>query len=813
MASSSPVRYPLLSSGGHVPATPLRGLRSSTSIPQTPRSHLSVPKSRGELFRTRSGSEGHFGTEGMSELGASDQEGQFSVVWGTNVSVREAQSQFRSFIFEFLDSETGSPKYTELLEEILAEEEYNLNLDCRNLADFNQQLYHQLICYPQEIIPVFDLVIHEIVQERYSEFAMQRRVQVRTFNLLNISDMRGLDPSNIDQMVAIQGMVIRAGDLIPDLKIGFFRCGTCGHELEVAIDRGKIQHPQKCNRCKNPKTYELIHNRCVYANKQLIRIQEAPENIPDGFTPQTVDAFAFDDLVGVARPGDRVEITGIFRAVPVRTSRKKTTVRAVYKSYFDVIHFKRVDKRRCDGTSGGESIEGILEDNVLESDTLRVVTEERERRLIEIGRDGNIYQKLVDSVAPSIFGMEDVKKGILCQLFSGTTKNFPSSLRGRFRGDINVLLCGDPGVSKSQILRYVHLLSPRGIYTSGKGSSAVGLTAYVTKDPETKQLVLESGALVLSDRGICCIDEFDKMSDSTRSILHEVMEQQTVSIAKAGIIATLNARTAILAAANPVHSRWDPKLSVVENIRLGPTLLSRFDLIYLLLDKPSEMMDRKLAKHLISMYYSEDERQREPESNERGSPDRLDLETLSAYISYARKNIHPQISNEAAKDLVSGYTSLRRRGQNKKVVTATPRQLESLIRLSEALAKMRLSQTVGREDVAEAIRLMDVSLGQSATDPETGVIDIDMFVVGYSSSWKRSVEKHVERLKEIIIELPTATIRLLELFKKYNEKNPEESVAHVSEFRKIVDILASAGAVRISQQQSSNPEIRRLSER
>ena len=414
----------------------------------------------------------------------------------------------------------------------------------------------------------------------------------------------------MDHLIAIKGLVIRVSPIIPDMKEAFFKCNACGHTTSVDLERGKIREPTECPRpvCAQKNSMQIAHNRCVFADKQVIKLQETPDMVPPGQTPHSVSVCVYQDLVDICKPGDRVEMTGIFRAIPMRVNPRQRNVKSVYKTYVDVVHVQKVDKRRMGADPSTLAVEGYEAEEVATSnehnpmpDSRKLTVDEIEK-LKETGARDDIYDLLSRSLAPSVYEMDDVKKGILLQLFGGTNKSFEKGGSPRYRGDINILLCGDPSTSKSQILAYVHKIAPRGVYTSGKGSSAVGLTAYVTRDPESRQLVLESGALVLSDGGVCCIDEFDKMSDSTRSVLHEVMEQQTVSVAKAGIITTLNARTSILASANPIGSRYNPDISVPQNIDLPPTLLSRFDLVYLILDRVDEKADRRLAKHMLSMY-------------------------------------------------------------------------------------------------------------------------------------------------------------------------------------------------------------------
>ena len=725
------------------------------------------------------------------------------MLWGTNFNFRETESQIKTFIKNFeprlvnpfdpesdfmvveqgnrieLENETlpnHKGYYWKTLMELLDTERYNLDFDAGHIYEFDRDLYHKLIYFPAETILYFDRIINELYQKVLAvditkNLQHDHTIQARIKNLKEQISMRELNPKDINHLITIQGVVTKTSSIFPEMKDALFKCTACSNKSQCVIERGRVQDPGQCNRCGLKNVYELIHNLCVFTDKQYVKLQELPENIPDGTTPSEVTLILYDDMVDMIRPGDKIEVVGIFRAQPVRASVNKRIYRSIFRSYLDVVSLVSISRK-----NGNE----IIDKDELDKDKF---TDIQKTHLRKLAKNKKIYDILIKSFAPSIFENEDVKKGLLCQLFAGTPKKTSGGNKTfNIRNEINILLLGDPSTAKSQLLQYVYKLAPRSMMTSGKGSSAVGLTAYIIRDPETRELTLEPGALILSDKGICCIDEFDKMSDNARQMLHEVMEQQTVSITKSGIVCTLNSRTAVLAAANPRESKFNTNRSIVYNISFSYTLLSRFDLIFIILDKSNEAQDTRLAQHILKLYSplagsnltrkgnTRDLRSASIiKSNIRFKPDgfpednSIDLSTaeidhipinlFAKYIAFARHYIFPQISPSAENQMINKYVEMRKLGSSRNTITASPRQLESLIRLSEALAKMRFSETVEQFDVLEASRLIKVALHQSATDPRTGTIDMSIITTGNTSSISEKIDRLVVLFKDYIEEL------------------------------------------------------------
>ncbi|CAB3398174.1 unnamed protein product [Caenorhabditis bovis] len=486
--------------------------------------------------------------------------------------------------------------------------------------------------------------------------------------------VRNIKATEIGHLVTIKGVVIRATEVKPCVEVMTYTCDTCSAEAYQPVKGMQFTPPQNCPNkdCVESKAHGRLHMQLrgsKFVKFQELKIQELSEQVPVGSIPRTMTVYVYGEMTRRCNTGNNVQISGIF--LPILQSGFKPTGGLVADTYLEAHYIQNLDENPAYAGVQSEELE-ILK------------------------KKGDNYEALASSIAPEIFGHEDVKKCLLLALVGG---NDNSSNGMKIRGCINVLMMGDPGVAKSQLLGYVNRLAPRSQYTTGRGSSGVGLTAAVMKDPVTGEMSLEGGALVLADGGICCIDEFDKMMDGDRTAIHEVMEQQTISIAKAGIMTTLNARTAIIAAANPAYGRYNPQRSIEQNVDLPAALLSRFDLILLMQDKADRENDKTLAEHITYVHQHGKHPNREKK-------DIISLETLREYIQLC-KTYSPSVEPSLRERIVDAYVEMRRDARYSSDPTfVSPRMILGIVRMATARAKLRLSPTVNESDVEEALRLM-----------------------------------------------------------------------------------------------------------
>ncbi len=624
----------------------------------------------------------------------------------------DIRGRFESFINEFAD-ETGMLRYREKIRDMPRQELRSLSISYNDLLHHDPRLAREIVLNPEECLSEGEKVLHDILMQIDPDYYDKYQLfHIRIDNYTDKVLLRTLKTEHLGLLTSFEGIVIGVTETKPLLIEGHFKCASCGHHQVETFPEGIYNPPYQCGdeHCQRKGSLKLLIEDSQFIDWQKITIQERPEELPPGQLPQSITIHILDDLVDLARPGDRVGIVGILKARVTRLLKRGQL--ATYSKFFQGVNISKETAEYID-------IE---------------ITEEDLKQIEELSKSPYIIKKIRDSLAPSIYGHDLVKEAIATLLFGGSEKKTPDGLK--IRGESNILLIGDPGVGKSQLLKFVSKLAPRALYTTGKGSTAAGLTAAVMRDQDTGEITLEAGALVLADQGIAMVDEFDKMRPDDRTAIHEAMEQHTISIAKAGIVATLNARTSILAAANPRRGRWNPYKATAENLNLPPTILSRFDLIFVLEDKPDLKEDHDKATHILRIHKLQTLPVDPP----------IEQTLLRKYIAHARRTMQPKLSDEAEARLLEYYTDLR--SSSGKIeegrpdpIAITPRQLESLVRLSEARAKMRLSEEVTYEDASGAVNLMNATLEKLAKDAETGKLDIDKYASGISDQSRRRLDR------------------------------------------------------------------------
>ena len=601
----------------------------------------------------------------------------------------------KEFLLEFKD-EKGNFRYVNDIDNMMPSKSKFITVDYNDLV-LHPDIESVFNESPDSILEAFSRAIKEILQERFPKYAkkIEHEIRARIANYPVQRSLRQINAEVIGKITSVSGMVLRASEVKPLAKELVFVCPE-GHRTDVIIGHGlSLTSPVQCSNPKcNHRELGIEPESSRFIDVQFVRLQELPEDLPPGQLPHYLDVTVKQDLVDNARPGDRVVLTGVVRIEQEKMSGVSKASSPLYRLRLD-----------------GNNVEflGSKKDKSSRKIQREEISQEDEKMIKSLSKSPDLYQQLIDSFAPHITGHEIVKESILLLMAGSTQRELQDG--SKIRGDINIFLVGDPGTAKSEMLKFCVRVAPRGLYTSGRGSTAAGLTAAVVRDTNGI-FMLEAGATVLGDQGLVCIDEFDKMKAEDRSALHEVMEQQTASISKGGIVATLNARTSILAAANPMYGKYDSFKNITENVNLPIPLLTRFDLIHVIKDKPSKEKDTKIAQHIINLHT--------PKGIDQKSL--IDSETLTKYLTYV-KRIDPKLTKEAEQKILDYYMKMRTVDDDN-MITVTPRQLEGLIRMATARARLLLKTQVEEDDAERAIYLLQNMFEKAGIDVNTGKVDL-----------------------------------------------------------------------------------------
>jgi replicative DNA helicase Mcm len=691
---------------------------------------------------------------------------------------------------EFLSEKGRRHELTTIAD--LYPETRSFNVEFSAIERFNPDLARFLLDKPTEVIEAAEKAAQEVIPPEKKGKAM---IHVRVMDLPDDAtvEIRSIRAEHLGAMISVQGLVRKATEVRPRLIDAKFQCMRCGRSITLEQDglqfREPLECPQDqggCGRAAGSTRFKLLVEESSFIDTQKIEVQESPEGLRGGSEPQRLTAYADDDITGMISPGDRVVLSGILKSTQKSGGQQKSTLFDINLALNSASHAKR------------------------EYSELTISPED-ELAIKELAATPDAFSRVVSSIAPTIYGYPKEKEALTLQLFGGVQKTMDDGTR--IRGDIHILLVGDPGVAKTMMLRYMADLAPRGIYTSGKSSSAAGLTAAAVKDDFGEgRWTLEAGALVLADQGLACVDELDKMDPHDRSSIHESMEQQTVSVAKAGITATLQSRCALLGAANPKYGRFDEHKTIADQIDLPPTLLTRFDAIFPMTDRPNRAEDQKVAKHILRVHRRGEVRKYESAAEVKGSDGAaimddvedlvptIDRELLRKYVAFS-KRVYPVLSDDAMAALEEFYVRIRSLGEGERSsVPITARQLEALVRLAEASARSRLSPIVTASDAARAIEIVEYFLNKVAS--EGGRLDIDIIATGISGSQRENIQTIRKLVKDLAD--PTTGVTETELLQRAAAEGiPEEKARSL--VKRLIDngeiYQPRAGSYRLSTEE------------